>query len=1030
MRMLLFIFALALIFQTPLFAVCPDEDLSGDCKVNSVDLRIFANDWLAEGQVFIESAGLVVMEAEHYTAKKAASGPLISCQWYEVSGDGSVGDGYMQTLPDDQKSADGSEILAYSPSLSYSINFTTSGLYYLWVKGFALDGTDDSFHYGLDGQPFSSDRYNCGSILQSAQGIFDWRSKKGDETRLTVMIQSPGVHTLDIWMREDGARIDRLLLTTQEGYSPSSPSESSGFSKSSADIYEDGLVNFLDFVFFAAQWLNESGPVIISEFMADNETTLADQDGLYSDWIEIVNLSDFTVNMADWYLTDDPEELDKWTFPDIEIPPAGYLIIFASGNHDEEHPLHTNFKLDNDGEYLALVMPDGSIAHQYNEYYRHDTDEFGFPPQSDDISYGIAFGSDLKVFFSTPTPNEINVEGEGVKIEPPQFSKPDAFFTDSFNLQLETSSELATIYYTLDGSEPDIGCPVYSSSIPISSTTVVRAKAFEPGYSWWSDGITKRYVKLDSDIQNFNSNLPIVVIDTFGQSPSKTEQILILATIIDTNEAGRASITEEPDFTGTVGFRIRGSSSASSSVPKYQYTFEICDQNFQDVDATFLDFPEESDFILQGPYTDKSLMRNVLTYQWGQDMGNYGGVRTRYVEAFMNTNGDDSIRMGDFATVSPTLPYNYNGDYIGAYILMEKIKRDKNRVNITKISSLDNVEPEVTGGYIIKHDRMDPEDTGFFTSRGNPYDPNPLLALCYVEPKEIEITPQQSAWLIGYLDAFEDAIYGPDPYNPDTGYPKYIDVPTLIDQYILFQITKEPDALRLSTFYYKDRGGKLKAGPAWDFNIALGNCNYGGDYTGWKFYGAWPYLFLADIEFQISFADRWFELREHVISTSKIMSDIDGYALLLNEAQIRNFQRWPYLLGYYVWPNVDGYAQRDTYQKEVDYLKNWLQLRMPHFDGLVANDFAQYPPDIFVNGTKENIGKQITTSDSISMTANSSGTIYYTTDGSDPRVKAEGSSTVLVEETAAKKVLVPASNINDNWKGGGSFDDSYWTHGL
>ncbi|MBN2475332.1 MAG: lamin tail domain-containing protein [Pirellulales bacterium] len=127
-----------------------------------------------------------------------------------------------------------------------------------------------------------------------------------------------------------------------------------------------------------------SGPLIISELMADNHDVLADGDGDYSDWIEIHNRSDATVSLDGWYLTDDAANLAKWRFPAVALAAGDYRVVFASQKDLDSPPgeLHTSFKLDADGEYLALVEPDGlTVAHEYAPQ---------FPQQLEDVSYGPA----------------------------------------------------------------------------------------------------------------------------------------------------------------------------------------------------------------------------------------------------------------------------------------------------------------------------------------------------------------------------------------------------------------------------------------------------------------------------------------------------------------------------------------------------------------------------------------------------------------------------------------------------------------
>ena len=148
---------------------------------------------------------------------------------------------------------------------------------------------------------------------------------------------------------------------------------------------------------------------LITEFMASNSTTLADDDRAFPDWIELYNPDATAVNLTGWFLTDNATDKKKWTFPAVTLAPQAYLVVFASGKdrRDPAKPLHTNFSLNADGEYLALVRPDGVTA----------TTEFAptFPAQRTDVAYGTiappATGSGEVGFLLTPTPGTRNGAG-------------------------------------------------------------------------------------------------------------------------------------------------------------------------------------------------------------------------------------------------------------------------------------------------------------------------------------------------------------------------------------------------------------------------------------------------------------------------------------------------------------------------------------------------------------------------------------------------------------------------------------------
>jgi hypothetical protein len=318
-------------------------------------------------------------------------------------------------------------------------------------------------------------------------------------------------------------------------------------------------------------------------------------------------------------------------------------------------------------------------------------------------------------------------------------------------------------------------------------------------------------------------------------------------------------------------------------------------------------------------------MRNVLSYRWANEMGRYA-PRTRYVEMFLNT--DNSI-----VTMA---------DYVGVYVLMEKIKIGPHRVDIAELEPSDDAEPEITGGYIIKKDKFDGDDVSFTTSRGQ--------NLIYQDPNGHDLTQAQRDWVRNYFNAFEAALYGPAFADPVNGYAKFINVGSFIDLHILVELTKNVDGFRLSTYMHKDRGGKLNMGPAWDYNLSMGNAagywNDGWLATGWYFshlgdgdYPYWRRLF-EDPQFKLRYADRWFALRRDLLATNRLIGMVEDYATLLDEPAARNFNRWR-ILGQYVWPN---WFLANTFRAEVAWMQGWLAERLAWMDARIAVEFAPAPP--------------------------------------------------------------------------------------
>ncbi len=244
--------------------------------------------------------------------------------------------------------------------------------------------------------------------------------------------------------------------------------------------------------------------VIISEFMAINNSTLADEDGDFSDWIEIHNSGTLAIQLNNWFLTDNPLNLTKWSFPNINLEAGSYLIVFASEKNRKaiNGNLHTNFKLSGSGEYLALIEPDGST-------FRSDFGD-GYPAQQQDVSYGLI--GDHFIYISEPTPGEENTSG-GLP-SAPIFSHSRGFYEASFNLSLDKVNLNHDLFYTVDGSVPTTGSTKYITPISIDKTTVLSAIAIDPSNQSLSNVVTQTFLFDDVLTQ---SNKPAGYPSVWGQ---------------------------------------------------------------------------------------------------------------------------------------------------------------------------------------------------------------------------------------------------------------------------------------------------------------------------------------------------------------------------------------------------------------------------------------------------------------------------------------------------------------------------------
>ncbi|HEY85291.1 MAG TPA: hypothetical protein G4N96_09300, partial [Chloroflexi bacterium] len=219
--------------------------------------------------------------------------------------------------------------------------------------------------------------------------------------------------------------------------------------------------------------------LLINEFVAVNRTGLVDEDGDYSDWIELYNAVQNSVNLSGWSLTDDPKNPNKWRFPDITLRGGDYLLVFASAKNrrDPNSPLHANFKLNRKGEYLAL----------YNIFSEQlsTMDASPFPAQFKDTAYGRRGDEASYGYLNSPTPGQANAESlawQGI-VSDLAFSFQRGFYDEAIAVELFTATPGASIYYTTDGSEPgEMSGALYTKAIPITNTTLLRAAAYKSNF--------------------------------------------------------------------------------------------------------------------------------------------------------------------------------------------------------------------------------------------------------------------------------------------------------------------------------------------------------------------------------------------------------------------------------------------------------------------------------------------------------------------------------------------------------------------
>ena len=475
------------------------------------------------------------------------------------------------------------------------------------------------------------------------------------------------------------------------------------------------------------------------------------------------------------------------------------------------------------------------------------------------------------------------------------------------------------------------------SCIPFLSAGIITDQQVYRPVPWW-------FVVPYTGFQG--SVLPLIMINTNGVSiPSEIKATIDFGVIDHGN--GNLNYPDDPwnSYNGKAGIEYRGSS--SMGFPKRNYGIETRSSAGLDSVVSLLGLPAEEDWVLHGPYSDKSLVRNRLAYDLAREMGHYAS-RGRFCEMFID------------------------GQYQGVYVLFEKIKRDSNRVDIADLDSNDLEGHDLTGGYIIKIDRSADgsyRDGWFSNHPGSGTDQSgPFFAWHY--PKWEEIQPLQMNYIRNRITRFEDALFGNNYLDPYVGYRSHINVLSFIDYFILVEMSKNVDGYRLSTFLHKDRDDidpRIHMGPVWDYDLAFGNADYyeASDISGWSYsvtadgWGTpyWWSRFMKDPYFVNNLNCRWNQLRQHVLSNESITALIDDYQDIIGVAEARNFEQWP-IHSRYIWPNA---FVGNTYLEDVNFMKTWILNRMTWMDdnmpGNCTVDNKDIPENSFYAVAKPNPSK-------------------------------------------------------------------------
>ncbi len=452
-------------------------------------------------------------------------------------------------------------------------------------------------------------------------------------------------------------------------------------------------------------------------------------------------------------------------------------------------------------------------------------------------------------------------------------------------------------------------------------------------------------VGLPFDVSIGSSVLPYIQVSTTEVIQNEPKVAAVMNIFIEGSHV----------FSSTIGIEYRGSTSYRLS-DKKSFGIELWDENKMDYSAEVLGFPEEEDWILNGhifkasnnTIFDPSLMFHYLGYQLFRDMGNYAS-RSQFVELEIDNK------------------------YQGVYVFMEKLKRDKNRIDINKLNTTENEGEDLTGGYILKIDKTAGGDLNLnqplsyfnnnwdddaryserisfrskydtnrklidFEAFGPPYHPNQYLETYFVYeyPKADNITVQQKEYIQKYINDFETALLNDDFASDKRTYTDFIDVDSFVDFFIINEVVFNGDGYRLSTYMHKEKSGLLKMGPVWDLNIGYYRENRVPK-TEWminfnKYQPKDPWLvpfwwvrLLEDPQFKAKLKTRWTELRANALSNTNILGLVDKTSnhLMSNRAIERNYTKW------------SGISV--NYTTEVNTLKQYFEDRLNWMDTTIGS---------------------------------------------------------------------------------------------
>ncbi|MEX2142291.1 MAG: lamin tail domain-containing protein [Pirellulales bacterium] len=797
---------------------------------------------------------------------------------------------------------------------------------------------------------------------------------------------------------------------------------------------------------------------VINEFLAANGNNLVDGFGERSDWIEIRNVGDAPGDLAGHHLTDSAGDLDKWTFPANTIVPAsGYLVVFASGRDttDAQGRRHTNFSLDIDAEYVALVSPTNVVL---SEFGANGGD---YPPQRPNISYGLNGTSTL---YMLPTPGSNNGGGFSELVGDTRFSVDRGFYDAPFQLVISTNTPGAEIRFTTNGTVPSTSSgTLYTGPITINRTTTVRAIAYKPG-AIPSNVDTQTYIFLNDVVaQSFQSTIAAGFPSTWGSTApdygmdpdvlgpndlfggiyaasirDDLRAIPTVSIVMNVNDMfGPSGIYSNPTQSGAAweratsieyilpdgsdafqidaGIQIQGGAFRRHDLTKKK-SFRV---NFKEqYGAAKLEYPlfgenatdEFDNFILRAENNDG--------WQWSS-----AGSRPLYSRDEWAAR--TQLEMGQPAVHGHHVHVYINGVYWGMYNLVERPD--------------DAFAAAYMGG---EKEEWDAINSGEAVA-GSTAAWNTMISLATAVRNAPDDATRVAAW---------QRLQGNNPDGSDNpAFEDYLDVDSLID-YMIVNIYAGNNDWPSHNYYVGRRRGPESTGFkffSWDAEWILGlNSDLNANRTGVNINVAQPYDLLKSVpEFQIQFADR---VQKHFFNGGVLYVDPNNpnwdpahpernrpaarfveLSSEITDAIVGESARWgdqhhavPHTR------NADWEVERNRILTSYFPQRSAIVLSQLRAAGLYPNVDAP---------TFNQHGGQVPVGFDLRMNA-SAGTIYYTLDGSDPRLEngainldaieypAVNITNTLIPRGSTWKYLDNGSNQGTAWRAT-TFSDASWASG-